>query len=150
MAILHIVRYPDPVLREKAKEVTKITPNLKRMVQNMAETMYEAGGIGLAAPQIGISKRVIVIDLGEGLTTLINPEILEASGKERGKEGCLSFPGIWGEVDRALSVKVRGFDLKGEEVYISAQGFLARALQHEIDHLDGIVFTDRAVKVYKE
>lgn len=150
MALLHIVRYPDPVLREKAREVTRITPNLKRMVQNMAETMYDAKGIGLAAPQIGISKRVVIVDLGEGLTTLINPVIVKTSGKQRGKEGCLSFPGLWGDVDRAESVEVRGLDLNGEEIYIAAQGYLARALQHEIDHLDGIVFTDRAVDVYKE
>lgn len=150
MALLHIVRYPDPVLREKAGKVTRITPNLKRMVENMAETMYDASGIGLAAPQIGISKRVIIVDPGEGLITLINPEIVKMSGKERAREGCLSFPGVWGEVDRAQSVEVRGLDLDGEEVYIAAEGFLARALQHEIDHLDGIVFTDRAVEVFKE
>ncbi|MBU4532615.1 MAG: peptide deformylase [Eubacteriales bacterium] len=150
MAVYQVVTYPDPVLREKAKEITKITPSINRLIENMADTMYASGGIGLAAPQIGVSKRAVVVDLGDGLMVLINPEITKAEGRERGKEGCLSFPDMWGEVDRALSVKVRAFNLKGEEIFISAEGFLARALQHEIDHLDGIVFIDRAVKIEKD
>ena len=150
LAVYQIVTYPEPVLREKAKEITKITPNIQRLIENMADTMYASGGIGLAAPQIGISKRAVVVDLGDGLIVLINPEITKSEGRERGKEGCLSFPDIWGEVERAVSVKVRGFNLKGEEVFISAEGFLARAFQHEIDHLDGIVFIDRAIKIYRD
>lgn len=150
MAVYQIVIYPDPVLRENAKEITKITPSINRLIENMADTMYASGGIGLAAPQIGVSKRAVVVDLGDGLMVLINPEITKAEGRERGKEGCLSFPDVWGEVDRAVSVNVRAFNLKGEEIFISAEGFLARALQHEIDHLDGIVFIDRAIKIEKD
>ena len=105
----------------------------------MADTMYDAEGVGLAAPQIGVSKRVIVIDIGEGLLELINPEILEREGQDRQVEGCLSVPGVQGEVIRAYRVKVKGWDRKGEEKVIIGEGLLARVLQHEIDHLDGVL-----------
>jgi len=112
----------------------------------MADTMYDAEGVGLAAPQIGISKRVIVIDAGEGLLELINPEILEQEGQDRKIEGCLSVPGIQGEVIRAYRVKVKGWDRTGKETVIVGEGLLARALQHEIDHLNGVLFVDKIVE----
>ncbi|MBO8127688.1 MAG: peptide deformylase [Peptococcaceae bacterium] len=150
MAVFKIVCHPDPVLREKAERVKKITPHIEKLIDNMADTMYSYNGVGLAAPQIGVSKRVIVVDVGEGLVALVNPEIVETEGSERGKEGCLSIPGYWGEVDRAQRVRVKGLSRNGKEVVISAEGFLARALQHEIDHLDGILFIDRAVHIYED
>ena len=134
------------MLREKAREVPKVTPNIEKLLQNMADTMYDAEGVGLAAPQIGVSKRVIVIDIGEGLLELINPEILEREGQDRQVEGCLSVPGVQGEVIRAYRVKVKGWDRKGEEKVIIGEGLLARVLQHEIDHLDGVLFVDKIVK----
>ncbi|NLC38137.1 MAG: peptide deformylase [Clostridia bacterium] len=146
MAVYQIVKIGDPVLREKAREVPKVTPNIEKLLQNMADTMYDAEGVGLAAPQIGVSKRVIVIDIGEGLLELINPEILEREGQDRQVEGCLSVPGVQGEVIRAYRVKVKGWDRKGEEKVIIGEGLLARVLQHEIDHLDGVLFVDKIVK----
>jgi peptide deformylase len=146
VAVYQIVKIGDPVLREKAREVPKVTPNIEKLLQNMADTMYDAEGVGLAAPQIGVSKRVIVIDIGEGLLELINPEILEREGQDRQVEGCLSVPGVQGEVIRAYRVKVKGWDRKGEEKVIIGEGLLARVLQHEIDHLDGVLFVDKIVK----
>ncbi|MGI9952327.1 peptide deformylase [Moorellaceae bacterium AZ2] len=150
MAVYKIVILGEPVLREKARPVTKITPNLVKLIDNMAETMYFAPGVGLAAPQIGVSKRVIVIDVGEGLVELINPEIVAAEGTEVGVEGCLSIPGVQGEVPRSARVVVRGLDRYGREREYSAGGLFARALQHEIDHLDGILFIDRAIRLFKD
>lgn len=144
MAVYNIVKIGDPVLRERAKEVKKITPNVIRLLENMAHTMYDAQGVGLAAPQIGVSKRVVVIDVGEGLIELINPEVEEATGQEIDLEGCLSIPGMRGEVKRAAQVVVRALNRKGEPVQIQGSGLLARALQHEIDHLDGVLFIDKA------
>lgn len=149
MAVFKIVEIGDPVLREKAQPVTKITPALLRLLDDMTETMYAYHGVGLAAPQVGISKRVIVVDAGKGLYQLLNPEIIAASGSVTDREGCLSIPGVWGEVTRAAAVTVRGLNRSGETVEIKAEGFFARALQHEIDHLDGILFIDRALKIVK-
>ncbi|MBM7855739.1 peptide deformylase [Desulfohalotomaculum tongense] len=150
MAVYEIVKNGDPVLREKAKEVPKITPNIKKLLDNMRDTMYANKGVGLAAPQIGVSKRVIVVDVGEGLFELINPVITESEGVETDLEGCLSIPGVVGEVARAASVVVKGLNRDGKKVRINARGFLARAFQHEIDHLDGILFIDKAQNVRKE
>ncbi len=151
MAVYQIVRHPDPVLREKAQEVRKITPQIRRLVANMVDTMYDASGVGLAAPQIGVSKRVVVIDPGNNLIVLINPEIVSLEGvPELGEEGCLSIPGVWGQVERVPRVKVRGYNLEGKPVAYTAEGLAARAFQHEIDHLDGILFLDRAVRIYKK
>ncbi|MBE3580771.1 MAG: peptide deformylase [Thermoanaerobacteraceae bacterium] len=150
MAVYKIVTLGEPVLREKAQPVTKITPNLLRLIDNMAETMYFAPGVGLAAPQIGVSKRVIVVDVGDGLVELINPEIIAAEGTEVGIEGCLSVPGVQGEVPRAARVVVRGLDRYGRGREYNARGLFARALQHEIDHLDGILFIDRALRLFKD
>jgi len=115
----------------------------------MAETLYSAKGVGLAAPQVGVAKRVIVIDVGEGLVELINPEIIKFEGHETESEGCLSIPGTVGDVTRAATVEVKCLDRQGKERVFQANGLYARALQHEIDHLDGILFIDRAQKVWK-
>lgn len=150
MAIRIIVKEPDEVLHKKAKEVTKITPNVQKLLTDMAETMYDADGVGLAAPQVGILKRVIVVDVGDdnGLIELINPEIVSSSGEQLGSEGCLSIPALNGEVRRAMEVTVKGLDRDGNEITITGTELLARALQHEIDHLNGVLFTDIAERVY--
>jgi len=145
MAVYQIVEIGDQVLREKAKQVPSITSNVVKLLDNMADTLAAAGnGVGLAAPQIGVSKRVVVIDVGEGLIELINPEILEQHGEETESEGCLSIPGVWGDVSRAARVVVKALNRKGEEFKLEGDGLLARALQHEIDHLEGVLFVDRA------
>jgi peptide deformylase len=132
----------DPVLRQIAKPVPQITPAIHKLLDDMAETMYDAQGIGLAANQIGIAKRIVVIDVGEGLIELVNPEILSSSGTQTDYEGCLSLPGIRGRVTRALNVTVRFQNRHGETVELDAEGLLARCVQHELDHLNGILFTD--------
>ncbi|TLS49920.1 peptide deformylase [Paenibacillus antri] len=151
MAIRIIVKHPDPVLREVAKPVPKVTPNIQKLLTDMAETMYDAPGVGLAAPQIGISKRVIVIDVGDdhGLIEMVNPEIVEAGGEQLGPEGCLSIPGLQGDVRRKDRLKVKGLDRNGNEIAIEADGFLSRAFQHEIDHLNGVLYIDIAERVYE-
>ncbi len=151
MGIRMIVKEPDEVLHKRAKEVTKITPNVQKLMADMAETMYDADGVGLAAPQVGILKRIIVIDVGDenGLISMINPEIVEKSGEQFGIEGCLSIPGLNGDVRRAMTVTVKGLNRDGEEFTVTGSELLARAFQHEIDHLDGILFTDVAEKVYE-
>lgn len=143
MAIFEIVKDGDPVLREEAKEVPKITPNILKLLDNMADTMYHANGVGLAAPQIGVAKRVIIVDVGEGLIELINPEIVESCGLQTDAEGCLSVPNVQGEVTRAQEIVVKGLDRNGQEVVVKGSGLLARALFHEIDHLNGVLFTDK-------
>ena len=149
MAVYEILRLGSELLRQKARPVPKITPNIERLLDNLADTMYAALGVGLAAPQIGIPKRVIVVDVGEGLLELINPIVVEREGEEIGVEGCLSIPGLEGEVPRAARVVVEGWDRTGNTRRITGTGLLARALQHEIDHLDGILFIDRAIRVYQ-
>jgi len=146
MAVYNIVKIGDPVLRERAKPVTKINANIHKLLDNLKDTMYDADGVGLAAPQIGISKRVIVVDVGEGPLELINPEITSASGQAIDLEGCLSIPGVQEEVARAAEVVVKALDRNGQEIIINAKDLLARALQHEIDHLDGILFIDHLQK----
>ncbi|ANA81812.1 peptide deformylase [Paenibacillus glucanolyticus] len=151
MAIRIIVKEPDEVLHKKAKEVTKITPNVQKLLDDMADTMYDADGVGLAAPQVGILKRLIVIDAGDehGLIKMINPEIVESEGEQFGPEGCLSIPGWNGDVRRAEKVTVKGLDPEGNELIITGTGLLARAFQHEIDHLNGVLFTEIADRVYE-
>lgn len=146
MAIRVIRTKGDPVLREVALAVQEITPQVKKLLDDMVETMYDAEGVGLAAPQVGIGKRIIVIDVLDenGLLKLINPVIMKREGKEAAVEGCLSFPGVAGEVERDVKVTVLAMDVDGNPVEICASGLLARAFQHEIDHLDGILFVDRA------
>lgn len=150
MSIRQIVKAPDPVLREVAKEVTKFNSNLKKLLKDMADTMYDADGVGLAAPQIGISKRVIVVDVGDehGLVEMVNPVIVEREGEQIGPEGCLSIPNLNGEVLRAERVIVKGQNSDGEPITIEATGFFARAFQHEVDHLNGVLFTDIALNTY--
>lgn len=147
MAIRTIRISTDEVLRKKCKVVKEITPNLPTLLDDMADTMYEANGVGLAAPQVGILKRVVVIDIGEGLLELINPEILETSGSQTDDEGCLSVPGKYAPVERPNYVKVKAMDRDGNEFIIEGEGLMARALCHEIDHLDGILYIDKALPV---
>lgn len=151
MALRIIVLEPDEVLHQVAKEVKKITPNVQKLLTDMAETMYKAEGVGLAAPQIGILKRVIVVDVGDehGLIELINPEIVSKEGEQFGSEGCLSIPGYRGDVRRAQTVTVKGLDRNGNEVTYTGSDLLARAFQHEIDHLNGVLYTDIAERVYE-
>lgn len=150
MAIRIIVQDPDPVLREHAVVVTKFNANLHKLLKDMAETMYDAEGVGLAAPQVGISKRVIVVDVGDenGLIEMVNPEITEASGEQFGPEGCLSIAKLNGDVRRSQRIKVKGMDRNGVPFELEATDFLARAFQHEIDHLNGVLFTDIAESIY--
>ncbi len=155
MAILPIVKYPEPVLKKRATNVNRVTAEIRRLIDNMAETMYDAPGVGLAAPQIGKSLRVIVVDpTGEEakqLIVLVNPEIVSAEGEVIGEEGCLSVPGIRANVKRWAKVRVKGYDpIKEKTVEIEADGLLARIFQHEIDHLDGMVFLDRLGRVKRE
>lgn len=147
MAIRNIRISTDEVLRKKCKEVKEITPNLLTLLDDMADTMYEANGVGLAAPQVGILKRAVVIDIGEGLVELINPVILETSGSQIDDEGYLSVPGKYAPVDRPNYVKVKAMDRDGNEFIIEGEELMARALCHEIDHLDGILYIDKALPV---
>lgn len=147
MARYKVVLTGDPVLRRIAHPVKEVNDNIKKLMNNMAETMYHAKGVGLAAPQVGISKRVIVVDIGEGLFKLVNPEIVASSGIQDGAEGCLSVPDVVGNVKRSERVTVKALDENGDEVTIEATGYLARAFQHEIDHLNGIIFTDKATAI---
>ncbi|GAB6935856.1 MAG: peptide deformylase [Calditerricola sp.] len=148
MAIRMIVKHPDPLLRQVSKPVTKITPNVLKLLDDMAETMYDADGVGLAAPQVGVLKRIIVVDVGDGLIELINPEIVETRGEQVGPEGCLSIPGLYGEVRRAKYCKVKGLNRHGQEIVVEGEDLLARALQHEVDHLNGRLFIDIAERLY--
>lgn len=147
MARYKVVLAGDPVLRRIAHPVKEVNDNIKKLLDNMAETLYHAKGVGLAAPQVGISKRVIVVDIGEGLFKLVNPEIVASSGIQDGAEGCLSLPDVVGNVKRSERVTVKALDENGDEVTIEATGYLARAFQHEIDHLNGIIFTDKATAI---
>ncbi|HHY60242.1 MAG TPA: peptide deformylase [Clostridia bacterium] len=146
MAVYRILELGDPTLREKSKAVTKFNTSLAKLLTNLADTMYDADGVGLAAPQIGVLKRVVVVDVGDGLLELVNPEIVEQEGEEIAVEGCLSIPGRQGNVKRASRVKVRYQDRYGNEQWVEGEGLLARALQHEIDHLDGILYIDKLVE----
>lgn len=146
MSVRKITEYKkDAVLRKKSNYVKKVNREIIDLIRDMADTMYHANGVGLAAPQVGISKRVITIDIGSGLISLINPEIMEQKGDQTDIEGCLSIPGIVGQVIRPNWVRVRGLNEKGEQVELEGTGLLARAFCHEIDHLDGILFIDKLV-----
>lgn len=141
MAIRNIVKDGDPILNKVCRSVVKFDDRLAQLLDDMAETMYDAPGVGLAAPQVGILKRLCVIDIGDGdLVELINPVILESSGEQIDNEGCLSCPGVWGEVKRPMTVTVKAQDRDGNNFTLTAEGFKARAFCHEIDHLDGILF----------
>ncbi|AGE21635.1 peptide deformylase [Geobacillus zalihae] len=148
MSVLSIVTYPDPILEQPCAPVTAFDRRLGRLLDDMYETMLAADGVGLAAPQIGVAKQIAVIDVGDehGRIELINPVVIEARGEQVDVEGCLSFPGLFGEVPRAKFVKVRAQNRRGRPFTLSATGFLARALQHEIDHLHGVLFTSKVIR----
>lgn len=142
MALRNIREMGEPVLRKTSKEVKLLTPRLQMLIDDMLDTMYEANGVGLAAPQVGILKRIVVIDVGEGPFVMINPEILETSGEQTGSEGCLSLPGKCGQVTRPNHVKVRYLDRSMKECVQEGDELLARAICHECDHLDGKLYVD--------
>jgi len=146
MAIRQLRYIGDPILRKKSKEVTEINDRIRTLLDDMLETMYEYEGVGLAAPQVGILRRVVVIDIGEGPIKLINPEIIYEEGEFTDVEGCLSIPNRAGTVKRPEKVKVKYLDENGEEKIIEGTGLLAKALCHEIDHLDGILFIDKMIE----
>lgn len=150
MALLPILRYPDPRLHKKAAPVLRVDETVRKLIADMAETMYEAPGIGLAATQVDEHKRVVVIDVSEDkskLLALVNPEILERSGEQICEEGCLSVPGIYDKVTRSERVRVRALDAQGAPFELEADGLLAVCIQHEIDHLDGKVFVEHLSKL---
>ena len=142
MALRTIRVQGDSVLTKKSRTVDKMTPRIGELITDMLDTMYDAMGVGLAAPQVGILKRIVVIDGGEGPIVLINPEILETSGEQTGDEGCLSVPGMAGQVTRPNYVKVKALDVNMNEQIYEGEGLLARAFCHEIDHLDGKMYTE--------
>ena len=146
MATRTILLKDNPRLRKISRPVTKINKHITELLDDMAQTMYEARGVGLAAPQVGVLRRVVVIDVGDGLIELINPEIIHAEGQQRMEDGCLSLPDDAGYVVRPAKVTVRALDRNGEEHEYTGEELLARAFAHEIDHLDGILFTDKMVE----
>jgi peptide deformylase len=144
MALLEIREYgKDDVLLKKCKPVKELTPRLKTLIEDMLDTMYDADGVGLAAPQVGVLRRICVIDVGEGPVVLINPEVLETSGEQTGSEGCLSVPGKTGIVTRPNYAKVKALNENMEEIIVEGEELMARALLHEIDHLDGNIYVDK-------
>ncbi len=146
MAIKKILTVPDPILRKHAKKVSSFDKSLKKLVADMMETLHDANGAGLAAPQVGVSQRVIVLCINENQSTtelaIVNPEVVKRKGERICKEGCLSIPGYFGEIRRSEEVKVKGVDITGKELKIKGQGLLGQALEHEIDHLNGILYVD--------
>jgi peptide deformylase len=162
MTLRKIVTLPEPVLRRKAHSITKVDKTLQTLIDDMVETMRDAPGVGLAAPQIGLSERLIVVeyferaedeekeDAPKKVWAVLNPEIIKASEEKlMGVEGCLSIPGLVGEVERHTFIQVKGLNRHGKPTKIKAEGWLARIFQHEIDHLNGVLFTDRATRVWK-
>lgn len=158
MTVREIVTLPQDILRHKAHKVTQFDPEFQALVDDMVETLHEAPGVGLAAPQVGESLRLIVVEFGDEedeevpakLYTMANPEITRASSETLiGAEGCLSIPGIQGEVERAAAITVKGLNRRGKPMTVKAKGWLARIFQHEIDHLDGVLFVDRAQKLWQ-
>ncbi len=143
MALRKIRLSTDEVLRKKSKEVKEINDKILELLDDMADTMYDANGVGLAAPQVGVLRRVVVIDIGDGIVELINPVIVETDGEQFGEEGCLSFPGKAGDVRRPNYCKVEALNREGEKIIVEGEELMARALCHEIDHLDGILYIDK-------
>jgi peptide deformylase len=152
MAVLKVRRYGDPVLRRRAVSIDAVTPELRRLVDDMTDTMYDEVGIGLAAPQVGHSVRLLVVgdEEGRGVQVLVNPVITESGGSVTAEEGCLSLPGIFADVTRAQWVKLEARDLEGRPIAITARGLRSRVFQHEIDHLDGVLFIDRLDPVTRD
>ena len=147
MAIRQIVKEGDDVLTKKCREVVKFDDRLFTLLEDMKETLELAQGVGLAAPQVGILRRVVIIDIGEGPIELINPVIIEQSGEQEGLEGCLSCPGEWGITKRPMNVTVKAQDRNGKEFTMSGEGLLAKAFCHELDHLDGIIYKQIAIRM---
>ncbi len=150
-----ILKYPDPALKKVSKPVAEITDEIRELIDDMFETMYENGGVGLAAPQVGVLSRVIVMDIspvvegGEPMA-MVNPEIVDAEGEQESEEGCLCIPDFTALVKRSQKVVVRGIDRENREIEVEGEGFLAKALQHEVDHLNGILFVDRLSPVKRD
>ncbi|SHO43082.1 peptide deformylase [Anaerocolumna xylanovorans] len=150
MALREIRTFEDDFLRKKSKPVDKVDDRIRQLLKDMAETMYHTpNGGGLAACQIGILRRLVVADMGEGLLKLVNPEIIEEEGEQIVIEGCLSYPGIWGKVKRPSRVVVKALDENGQPITIEAAGAMAKCLCHEIDHLEGVIFTDKVIEYVK-
>ena len=147
MAILNIIKEGDPTLRKVCRPVVEITPRILTLLDDMRETLVEANGAGLAAPQVGILRRIAIVDLGEETVELINPEILETEGEQEEVEGCLSVPDVWGVTRRPAWVKVKALNRNGEEFTVEGEGLNARCLCHEIDHLEGHLFTDAVLHI---
>jgi peptide deformylase len=155
MSLLNIVHYPDPVLLQVGKPITVFDAELKQLVDNMFETMYQARGVGLAAPQVGVSQRLFVMDCSGGedperRIAMINPEVIRVEGEQVGEEGCLSFPGIYFPVERSVRAIVRAQDVNGREFELDGMDLTARCMLHETDHCDGIVFIDHATTLKRE
>jgi peptide deformylase len=150
MALMEVLRFPNPVLRKKCEKVETVDEEIKKIARDMAETMYAENGIGLAAPQVGISKRIFVVDVDEELITVINPEISVSGEKEIMEEGCLCLPKVSVEIERLSNAQVKGLDIEGKEILIEAGDLLARALQHETDHLNGMLIIDHLSKVKRD
>jgi peptide deformylase len=146
MPVLPVRRFGDPVLRQKAKRIAKVDKSIRRLVEDMIETMHDSHGVGMAAPQVGVSLRLIVIEASEDdIQVLVNPEIVKSFGERIVDEGCLSLPGYIGEVKRSVNLTVKAQNLDGKEIRIKADELLAQALEHEIDHINGVLFVDRLV-----
>jgi len=150
MALMEVLHFPHPVLRKKCDKVEAVDEEIKKIAADMAETMYAEKGIGLAAPQVGITKRIIVVDVDEELITLINPEITVSGEKEKMEEGCLCLPKVSVEVERLTLVHMEGMGIDGEKISIDAEDLLARAFQHEVDHLNGMLIIDHLSKVKRD
>lgn len=147
MALLNIVKEGDPVLRKVCRPVTEITPRIRQLIDDMMETLEDANGAGLAAPQVGILRRIVIVDIGDEYVELINPEIIAAEGEQQEVEGCLSVPDVWGLTDRPMTVTVRALNRDGETVEYTGEGLVARCFCHELDHLEGHLFTDKALRI---
>jgi peptide deformylase len=152
MAVLNVRRYGDPVLRRRANPVGGVTPEIRRLVADMVDTMYDEVGIGLAAPQVGVSLRLLVVgdEEGRGVQVLVNPTITAQGGKVTAEEGCLSLPGVFAQVTRSEWVTLEAQDLEGKAIAITARGLRSRVFQHELDHLDGVLFIDRLEPVIRD
>lgn len=143
MAVRNIRQLGDEILKKKCREIKEVTPRIQELIDDMLETMYEANGVGLAAPQVGVLKRVVVIDIGEGPIVLINPRLMEASGEQTGEEACLSVPGKYGIVTRPMNVKIEAYNEDMERMELLGDDLLARAFVHEIEHLDGHMYVEK-------
>lgn len=155
MAVLEILKYPHPLLKKRCGEVDRIDGEVKKLIRDMTETMYQANGIGLAACQVGVSRRVIVVDVSpidpeKNFFTMVNPEVISEEGEIEHEEGCLSVPDCFEKMKRKEKIRVRGFSQAGKEIEISAEGMLAIAIQHEIDHLNGVLILDRISRLKRE